>query len=213
MIGRNDAPAAGPGRPEGRYILPSFVERTSWGTKEMTPYNKLFEDRIVFLGTPVDDTSANDVTAQLLALEGMDPDRPISIYINSPGGSLTAMLAIYDTMLYIKPEIETTCIGQAASAAAILLAAGTRGRRAALARSRILLHEPAMEGAIRGQSTDMEIAAREIMRLREQMAMILAEATGKDPERIHRDLDRERYFTAAEAKEYGLIDDVLTKRG
>ncbi|MFD0852606.1 ATP-dependent Clp protease proteolytic subunit, partial [Actinomadura adrarensis] len=112
--------------PYGRYIMPSFVERTSWGTKEMTPYNKLFEDRIVFLGTPVDDTSANDVTAQMIALEGIDPDRPISLYINSPGGSLTAMLAIHDTMQYIKPEIETFCVGQAASAAAILLAAGAR---------------------------------------------------------------------------------------
>ncbi|WP_395110119.1 ATP-dependent Clp protease proteolytic subunit [Actinomadura sp. SCN-SB] len=193
--------------------MPSFVERTSWGTKEMTPYNKLFEDRIVFLGTQVDDTAANDVTAQLLALEGMDPDRPVSLYINSPGGSLTAMLAIHDTMQYIKPEIETTCIGQAASAAAILLAGGTRGRRAALVHSRILLHEPAVEGAIRGQSSDMEIAAREILRLREQMALILAEATGRDPAGIRRDLDRERYFTAEEAKEYGLIDEVLTKRG
>ncbi len=205
--------AAGPEPPRARYVMPSFVERTSWGTKEMTPYNKLFEDRIVFLGTQVDDTAANDVTAQLLALEGMDPDRPVSLYINSPGGSLTAMLAIHDTMQYIKPEIETTCIGQAASAAAILLAGGTRGRRAALVHSRILLHEPAVEGAIRGQSSDMEIAAREILRLREQMALILAEATGRDPAGIRRDLDRERYFTAEEAKEYGLIDEVLTKRG
>ncbi|XVQ07640.1 ATP-dependent Clp protease proteolytic subunit [Spirillospora sp. CA-255316] len=200
-------------RPQSRYVMPSFVERTSWGTKEMTPYNKLFEDRIVFLGTPVDDTSANDVTAQLLALEGMDPDRPISIYINSPGGSLTSMLAIHDTMRYIRPEIETTCVGQAASAAAILLAAGTKGRRSALARSRILLHEPSVEGAIRGQSSDMEIQAREILRLREQMELIVAEATGKDPDEVRRDLDRERYFTAEEAKEYGLIDEVLTTRG
>jgi ATP-dependent Clp endopeptidase proteolytic subunit ClpP len=199
--------------PRGRHVMPSFVERTSWGTKESTPYNKLFEDRIVFLGTPVDDTSANDITAQLLALEGMDPDRPVSLYINSPGGSVTAMLAIHDTMRYIRPQIETTCVGQAASAAAILLAAGTKGRRAALARSRILLHEPSMEGAFRGQSSDMEIAAREILRLRDQMTMILAGATGRDPGDIHRDLDRERYFTAEEAKEYGLIDDVLTTRG
>ncbi|MFI0356154.1 ATP-dependent Clp protease proteolytic subunit [Actinomadura sp. 9N407] len=200
-------------RPQSRYIMPSFVERTSYGTKEMTPYNKLFEDRIVFLGTPVDDTSANDVTAQLLALEGIDPDRPISIYINSPGGSLTAMLAIHDTMQYIRPEIETTCVGQAASAAAILLAAGTKGRRAALAHSRILLHEPAVEGAMRGQSSDMEIQAREILRLRAQMERIVAEATGRDADEVRRDLDRERYFTAEEAKEYGLIDDVLTTRG
>ncbi|MFF5259671.1 ATP-dependent Clp protease proteolytic subunit [Actinomadura viridis] len=199
-------------RAESRYVLPSFVERTSWGTKEMTPYNKLFEDRIIFLGTPVDDTSANDVTAQLLALEGMDPDRPISLYINSPGGSLTAMLAIHDTMSYIRPEIETTCIGQAASAAAILLAAGARGRRAALARSRILLHEPSVGEAIRGQSSDLEIQAREILRLREQTERIVAEATGRDAGQVRRDLDRDRWFTAEEAKEYGLIDEVLTTR-
>jgi ATP-dependent Clp endopeptidase proteolytic subunit ClpP len=198
--------------PHSRYVTPSFIERTSWGTREMTPFNKLFEDRIVFLGTPVDDTSANDVTAQLIALEGMDPDRPVSLYINSPGGSLTSMLAIHDTMQYIKPEIETTCVGQAASAAAILLAAGTRGRRAALARSRILLHEPSLEGVVRGQSSDMEIAAREVLRLREQMTLILAESTGRDPDEVTRDLDRERYFTAEQAKEYGLIDQVLTTR-
>jgi ATP-dependent Clp protease protease subunit len=203
----------GQARPSSRHIMPSFVERTAWGTKETTPYNKLFEDRIVFLGTPVDDTSANDVTAQLLALEGMDPDRPISLYINSPGGSLTAMLAIHDTMAYIKPEIETTCLGQAASAAAILLAAGTKGRRAALAHSRILLHEPAVEGAMRGQSSDLAIQAAEIMRLRAQMERILAQAVGRDPDEVRRDLDRDRYFTAEEAREYGLIDDVLTTRG
>jgi ATP-dependent Clp protease protease subunit len=196
-----------------RYIIPSFVERTTYGTKEMTPYNKLFEDRIVFLGTPVDDTSANDVTAQLLALEGMDPDRPISIYINSPGGSLTAMLAIHDTMQYIKPEIETTCVGQAASAAAVLLAAGAKGRRAALARSRILLHEPSVEGAVRGQSSDLEIQAGEILRLRRQMEDIVAAATGREPDEVRRDLDRERYFTAEEARDYGLIDEILTSRG
>ena len=199
--------------PRSRYVTPSFVERTSWGTKEMTPYTKLFEERIVFLGTPVDDTAANDVTAQLLALEGMDPDRPISLYINSPGGSLTAMLAIFDTMQYIRPEIETTCVGQAASAAAVLLAAGAKGRRAALARSRILLHQPAVQGAVQGQSSDLEIQAREILRMREQMERIVAEATGRDPAEVRRDLDRDRYFTAEEAKEYGLVDEVLTTRG
>lgn len=196
---------------ESRYILPSFVERTSYGTKESTPYNKLFEDRIVFLGTPVDDTSANDITVQLLALEGMDPDRPIYLYINSPGGSFTAMMAILDTMQYIKPEVETTCVGQAASAAAILLAAGKPGTRAALANARILLHELAV-GTSRGQSSDLEIQAREILRLRAEMESILAEATGRDPETVRRDLDRERYFTAEEAREYGLIDEVLTSR-
>ncbi|MFC6886109.1 MULTISPECIES: ATP-dependent Clp protease proteolytic subunit [Actinomadura] len=196
---------------EARYVLPSFVERTSYGVKESSPYNKLFEERIIWLGTPVDDTSANDVTAQMLALEGMDPDRPISLYINSPGGSLTSMMAIADTMLYIKPEVETTCVGQAGSAAAILLAVGTRGRRGALANARILLHEPAIDVS-RGQSSDLEIQAREVLRLRDQMEAMLAEATGRDQDTVRRDLDRERYFTAEEAKDYGLIDAVLTTR-
>ncbi|QXJ19833.1 ATP-dependent Clp protease proteolytic subunit [Actinomadura graeca] len=199
-------------RAKGRYVVPSFVERTSYGLKEMTPYNKLFEDRIVFLGTPVDDTSANDVTAQLIALEGMDPDRPIALYINSPGGSLTAMMAIHDTMQFIRPEVETTCVGQAGSAAAILLAAGAPGRRAALVRSRILLHEPTIEVS-RGQSSDLEIQARELLRLRGQMEAIVAAATGRDAAAVRRDLDRDRYFTAEEAREYGLIDEVLTTRG
>ncbi|MUN37601.1 ATP-dependent Clp protease proteolytic subunit [Actinomadura sp. NEAU-AAG5] len=196
---------------QGRYVVPSFVERTAYGVKEMTPYNKMFEDRIIFLGTPVDDTSANDVTAQLLALEGMDPERPIALYINSPGGSLTAMLAIHDTMQYIRPPVETTCLGQAASAAAVLLAAGQPGKRAALARSRIMLHEPSIEVS-RGQSSDLEIQAREVLRLREQTDAIVAAATGRDPATVRRDLDRDRYFTAEEAREYGLIDEVLTTR-
>ncbi|MBA9005807.1 ATP-dependent Clp protease proteolytic subunit [Thermomonospora cellulosilytica] len=198
-------------RGEGRYIVPSFVERTTYGVKEMNPYNKLFEDRIVFLGTPVDDTAANDVMSQLLSLEGMDPDRPIALYINSPGGSLTAMMAIYDTMQYIRPQVETTCIGQAASAAAILLAAGATGRRAALANSRILLHQPATEGG-RGSAGDLEIQAREILRMRAQMEEIIARHTGQDLERVRRDIERDRFFTAEQALEYGLIDEVLTTR-
>jgi len=198
-------------RAEGRYIVPSFVERTSYGLKEMTPYNKLFEERIVFLGAPVDDTSSNDITAQLIALEGIDPERPIALYINSPGGSLTAMMAVHDTMRFIRPEIETTCLGQAGSAAAILLAAGAPGKRAALAGSRIMLYEPSVEVS-RGQSSDLEIQAREILRLREQMEAIVAEATGRDPATVRRDLDRDRYFTAEEAREYGLIDEILTSR-
>ncbi|WP_119730551.1 ATP-dependent Clp protease proteolytic subunit [Thermomonospora amylolytica] len=198
-------------RGEGRYIVPSFVERTTYGVKEMNPYNKLFEDRIVFLGTPVDDTAANDVMSQLLSLEGMDPDRPIALYINSPGGSLTAMMAIYDTMQYIRPQVETTCIGQAASAAAILLAAGASGRRAALANSRILLHQPATEGG-RGSAGDLEIQAREILRMRAQMEEIIARHTGQDLERVRRDIERDRFFTAEQALEYGLIDEVLTTR-
>ncbi|WP_067801966.1 ATP-dependent Clp protease proteolytic subunit [Actinomadura formosensis] len=198
-------------RAERRYLVPEYEERTSHGRKDTNPYNRLFEDRIIFLGAPVDDTSANDVTAQMLTLEGMDPDRPIALYINSPGGSLTAMLAICDTMRYVRPEIETTCVGQAGSAAAILLAAGSPGRRQALRGARILLHEPAIEVS-RGYTTDLDLQAREVLRLRERTEAILAEATGRAPETVRRDLDRERYFSAGEAKDYGLVDEVLTSR-
>ncbi|RFS83905.1 ATP-dependent Clp protease proteolytic subunit [Actinomadura spongiicola] len=198
-------------RTERRHLVPEFEERTAYGRKDSDPYDKLFEDRIVFLGTPVDDTSANDVTAQLLALEGIDADRPIALYINSPGGSLTAMLAICDTMRYVRPPIETTCVGQAGAAAAILLAAGAPGRRAALSGARIVLGEPAIEVA-RGHAADLDIQAREVLRLREQTEAILAESTGRDPATVRRDLDRTRFFTAAQAKEYGLIDEVITSR-
>ncbi|MEU8120700.1 ATP-dependent Clp protease proteolytic subunit [Spirillospora sp. NPDC049024] len=198
-------------RAERRSLVPQFEERTGQGRKETDPYSKLFEERIVFLGAPVDDTSAGDVTAQMLALEAMDPDRPIALYINSPGGSITAMLAICDTMRYVRPEIETTCVGQAGSAAAILLAAGSPGRRQALPDARILLHEPALETA-GGQATDLAIQAQEVLRMRGQTEAILAEATGHDPADVRRDLERERYFTAEEAKEYGLIDAVLVSR-
>ncbi|GAA4156964.1 ATP-dependent Clp protease proteolytic subunit [Actinomadura keratinilytica] len=199
-------------RAEGRYAVPSFVERTPYGHRETSPYGRLFGDRIVFLGTPVDDTAANDVTAQPLALEGMDPDRPISLYINSPGGSLTAMTAVLDTMRHIRPQVETACVGQAGPAAAVLPAAGAPGRRAAPVSSRILLHQPAVE-ASRGRAADLEIQAREINRLRERTVEILGEATGRDPARVGADIARERYFTAAEALEYGLVDHVLTTRG
>ena len=192
-------------RAERRYLVPEFEEQTTIGRKDTNPYNKLFEDRIVFLGAPVDDTSANDVTAQLLALEGMDADRPIALYINSPGGSVTAMLAICDTMRYVAPPIETTCVGQAGSAAAILLAAGSPGRRAALTGARIMLHEPSIEVS-RGYATDLDIQAREVLRMREQMDSIIAEATGRDTLTVRRDLDRTRFFTAAEAKDNGMID-------
>jgi ATP-dependent Clp protease, protease subunit len=196
---------------EGRYVVPSFIERTSYGVKEMDPYNKLFEDRIIFLGVPIDDTSANDVIAQLIALEGQDPDRAVSIYINSPGGSLTSMMAIYDTMEFIRPDIETTCVGQAASAAAVLLAAGTPGKRAALTNARILLHQPSIEGG-RGDSTDLEIHAREIIRLREAMEKILARHTGRTEEEIRADIERDKYLTSSEAQDYGLIDEIITSR-
>ena len=152
---------------ESRYVLPSFVERTSYGIKEMNPYNKLFEERIIFLGVQIDDASANDVMAQLITLESIDPDRDILIYINSPGGSVTSMMAIYDTMQYIQPEIQTFCLGQAASAAAVLLAAGTKGKRMALPNARILMHQPAAESGY-GQSSDLEIQAREILRMRDR---------------------------------------------
>ena len=199
------------GEVTARYILPSYVERTSYGVKEMNPYNKLFEERIVFVGAPIDDTLANDVIAQLIALEGMDTDRTISLYINSPGGSLTAMTAIYDTMQFVKPEIETTCVGQAASAAAVLLAAGSPGKRAALPHARILIHQPSTEGG-RGQTSDLEIQANEIIRQREELEEILARHSGRAVEQVRADIERDRFLTAPEAREYGLIDEIITSR-
>jgi ATP-dependent Clp protease protease subunit len=196
---------------DARYVLPSYVERTSYGVKEMNPYNKLFEERIVFVGAPVDDTLANDVIAQLIALEGLDTDRTISLYINSPGGSLTAMTAIYDTMQFVKPEIETTCVGQAASAAAVLLAAGSPGKRAALPHSRIVIHQPSTEGGY-GQTSDMEIQANEIIRQREELEEILALHSGRTVEQVRKDIERDRFLTAQEAREYGLIDEIITSR-
>ena len=195
--------------PQSRYVLPSFVERTSYGVKEMNPYNKLFEERIIFLGVQIDDASANDVMAQLLTLEAIDPDREITMYINSPGGSMTSMMAIYDTMQYIQPEIQTFCLGQAASAAAVLLSAGTKGKRMALPNSRILIHQPAVESGY-GQSSDLEIQAREILRMRTAMEQIIARHTGRDEDQVRRDVERDKFFTAEEAKEYGLVDEVLT---
>jgi ATP-dependent Clp protease protease subunit len=194
-----------------RYIIPSFVERTSYGTRTSDPYNKMFEDRIIFLGVQVDDASANDVMAQLITLESMDPDRDITMYINSPGGSYTAMTAIYDTMQYVRPDIQTVCLGQAASAAALLLAGGTRGKRLALPSSRILIHQPALAGS-QGQGSDLEIVAREILRMRSQLEELLAQHTGQPLEQIHRDIDRDKIMTAQEAKEYGLVDVVLPSR-
>jgi ATP-dependent Clp protease protease subunit len=201
------------GRPAGlveaRYVLPSFVERTSYGIKEMNPYNKLFEERIIFLGVQIDDASANDVMAQLITLESIDPDRDILMYINSPGGSMTSMMAIYDTMQYIQPDIQTFCLGQAASAAAVLLSAGTAGKRMALPNSRILIHQPAIESGY-GQSSDLEIQAREIQRMRTAMEQVLAKHTGKPEDEIRRDIERDKFLTAFDAKEYGLVDEVLT---
>jgi ATP-dependent Clp protease protease subunit len=196
---------------ESRYVLPSFVERTSYGIKEMNPYNKLFEERIIFLGVQIDDASANDVMAQLITLESMDPDRDISIYINSPGGSFTALTAIYDTMQWVKPDIQTVCMGQAASAAAVLLAAGTPGKRLALPNARILIHQPWSEGG-RGDLSDLEIQANEILRMRTVMEQMLAKHSGREPEQVHKDIDRDKILSADEAKDYGIIDQVLTSR-
>ncbi|WP_305789089.1 ATP-dependent Clp protease proteolytic subunit [Symbioplanes lichenis] len=194
-----------------RYVLPSFVERTSYGVKESNPYNKMFEDRIIFLGVQVDDASANDVMAQLLTLESADPDRDIIMYINSPGGSFTAMTAIYDTMQYIRPDISTVCLGQAASAAAVLLAGGTAGKRMALPHSRIIIHQPATEGGY-GQGSDIEIQAREILRMRTQLEELTAKHTGQAIEKVRKDIDRDKIMTASEAKDYGIVDTVLATR-
>jgi len=198
--------------PESRYILPEFEERTSYGMKRHNPYTKLFEDRIVFLGVQVDDASADDVMAQLLVLESQDPDRDITMYINSPGGSFTALTAIYDTMQYIKPNIQTVCLGQAASAAAVLLAAGTPGKRLALPNARILIHQPASGGGGQGQASDIEIQAKEIMRMREWLEQTLSTHSGKSLEQVNKDIDRDKILTATEAKDYGIIDQVLSSR-
>lgn len=201
----------GPMPVHNRYVLPSFVERTSYGIKESNPYNKLFEERIIFLGVQIDDASANDVMAQLITLEGTDPDRDILMYINSPGGSFTAMTAIYDTMQFVRPDIQTFCLGQAASAAAVLLAAGTTGKRNALPNSRIIIHQPATEGGY-GQGSDIEIQAREIMRMRTQLEETISKHSGQPVEKIRKDIDRDKIMTAAEAKEYGLVDHVVASR-
>ncbi len=197
--------------PSARYVLPQFEERTAYGFKRQDPYGKLFEDRIVFLGVQVDDASADDVMAQLLVLESQDPDSLITMYINSPGGSFTAMTAIYDTMQYIKPQIQTVCLGQAASAAAVLLAGGTPGKRLALPNARVLIHQPAMQG-MQGQASDIEIVAEEIDRMRTWLEDTLAKHSGRTPEQVRRDIDRDKILTAQDALEYGLIDQVLTSR-
>jgi len=194
-----------------RYILPSFIEKTSYGMKESNPYTKMFEERIIFLGVQVDDASANDVMAQLMVLESIDPDRDITMYINSPGGSFTALTAIYDTMQYVRPDIMTVCMGQAASAAAVLLAAGTPGKRMALPNSRIIIHQPATEGGY-GQGSDIEIQAKEIMRMRTQLEEMISRHSGRAIEQVRKDIDRDKILTADEAKEYGLVDTVLSSR-
>jgi ATP-dependent Clp protease protease subunit len=195
-----------------RYVLPSFVERTNYGIKESNPYNKLFEERIIFLGAPIDDVVANDVIAQLIVLESNDPDRDILIYINSPGGSFTALTAIYDTLQFVRPEVQTYCMGQAASAAAVLLACGTKGKRFALQNSRVLIHQPSggTEGAM--QISDLDIQAKEIQRMRDLEEQILARHTGQTIETVRADIERDKIFTAEQARDYGLVDEVITTR-
>jgi ATP-dependent Clp protease protease subunit len=198
--------------PSGRYVLPQFEERTAYGFKRQDPYTKLFEDRIIFLGVQVDDASADDVMAQLLVLESTDPDRDITLYINSPGGSFTALTAIYDTMQYIKPQIATVCLGQAASAAAVLLACGTPGKRLALPNARVLIHQPAMEGGGYAQASDIEIHANELIRMREWLEETLAHHCGRTVDQVRNDIERDKILTAAGALEYGLVDQVLASR-
>lgn len=193
-----------------RYVLPTIEEKTAYGFKRLDPYTKLFEERIIFLGQPIDDTVANDVMAQLLTLESMDPDRDIMIYINSPGGSFTALTAIYDTMQFVRPDVSTICLGQAASAAAVLLAGGAKGKRYALEHSRIMIHQPSSEGG--GQASDIEIQAREIMRMRALLEELIAKHSTREPADIALDIERDKILTAHEAVEYGLIDQVLASR-
>jgi ATP-dependent Clp protease, protease subunit len=192
------------------YTIPIVIEQTSRGERSFDIYSRLLKERIIFLGTPIDDGVANVVMAQLLHLESEDPDRDISIYINSPGGSFTALTAIYDTMQFVKPEIQTICMGQAASAAAVLLAAGTPGKRLALEHARVLIHQPS--GGGEGQSSDIEIQAREILRMRSLLEKMISKHTGRSEEQVRQDIERDKILTAAEAVEYGLIDEVVSTR-
>jgi ATP-dependent Clp protease protease subunit len=192
-------------------LVPMVVEQTSRGERAYDIYSRLLKENIIFLGTPIDDTVANLVIAQLLFLEAEDPDRDISIYLNSPGGSITAGLAILDTMSFVRPDIVTICVGQAASMAAVLLAAGTKGKRLSLPNSRIMIHQPSMQG-LAGQAADIDIYAREILRMRETLNKMLADATGQSVERIARDVDRDYIMSPEQGVEYGMIDRVITSR-
>ncbi|GAA2444418.1 ClpP family protease [Streptomyces lavendulocolor] len=195
-----------------RHVLPEFTERTSTGSRTVDPYSKLLEERIVLLGTPLDDTAANDVVAQFLHLEHAAPDQDISLYINSPGGPVSAMSAVYDTMRLIGCDVATTCIGQAASTAAVLLAAGTPGKRMALPGARVLVRQPAVEEPLRGQPSDLDIRARELLRQRDQLAAALAAHTGRSRERVDADLERDTVLDAAGAVAYGLVDHIVARR-
>jgi ATP-dependent Clp protease, protease subunit len=192
-------------------LVPMVVEQTSRGERAYDIYSRLLKENIIFMGTPVDDTVANLIIAQLLFLEAEDPEKDISIYINSPGGSITAGLAILDTMKFVKPDIVTICVGQAASMAAVLLAAGSKGKRFSLPNSRIMIHQPSMQG-LAGQAADIDIYAKEILRMREALNQLLADATGQSLERIARDVDRDYIMSPEQAVEYGMIDRVITSR-
>jgi ATP-dependent Clp protease protease subunit len=192
------------------YIIPSVIEQTNRGERHSDIYSRLLRERIVFLGTPIDDGVANLIMAQLLHLESEDPDKDINLYINSPGGEITALFAIYDTMQFVKPDVATFCMGQAASAAAVLLAAGTAGKRFALPHSRVLLHQP--YGGAAGQAADIEIQAKEILKMRDLLNTIIAHHTGQDVEKVRRDTDRDFIMSADEAKEYGILDEVIVSR-
>jgi len=196
--------------PIRNYLVPTVIEQTNRGERAFDIYSRLLKERIIFLGTPIDDTISNLMIAQLLHLESEDPDKDISVYVNSPGGEITALFAIYDTMQYIKPDVQTICVGQAASAAAVLLTAGAKGKRYALPHARILIHQP--HGGASGQAVDIEIQAKEIIRMRTLLEEILAHHTGQSIERIHKDSDRDFIMSAEEGREYGVIDEVLTNR-
>ena len=191
-------------------LVPIVVEQTGRGERAYDIYSRLLKDRIIFIGTPIDDMIANLVIAQMIFLEGEDPDRDINLYIHSPGGMVTAGLAIYDTMQFVKPDIATLCMGQAASMAAVLLAAGAKGKRTTLPNSRIMIHQPL--GGTQGQATDIEIYTREMLKMRDQLNQILSKHTGRPIEQIEKDTDRNYFMSAAECKEYGLVDEIIDKR-
>lgn len=199
-------------RPSARHVLPEFTERTSAGHRTLDPYSKLLEERIVFLGTPIDDISANDVMAQFMHLEYQAPDRDISLYINSPGGSFTAMSAIYDTLRFVTCDVETVCLGQAGTSAALLLAAGTPGKRSALPGARVVLHQPSFPEPIQGQASDLAIQAEELARTRVQLEELLALHTGRTVAQVSADIERDRIMDAQQALEYGLVDRIVTTR-
>ncbi|MGC0381232.1 ATP-dependent Clp protease proteolytic subunit [Streptomyces sp. SAI-129] len=199
-------------RPSARHVLPEFTERTSSGTRTSDPYSKLLQERIVLLGTPVDETSANDVMAQFMYLEHQAPDRDIEFYVNSPGGSFTAMTAIYDTMRYVTCDVATTCLGQAGSSAAVLLAAGTPGKRAVLPGARVVIHQPVLTEPVEGQASDLAVHADALLRIRARLEEILVRHTGRSPEQVTADIERETVLDAQQALEYGLVDRIVPTR-